>query len=124
MSESTQNTKMAIICNHADAGSVMPTLVMGSSGATLDYQVYLFFTPGGSQALLKGELEKFRGLKGLPDPIELYNDILEFGGRIILCELALGAKDVDPKDLREGVEIMNAPTFFMEAEGANWTLTF
>jgi predicted peroxiredoxin len=124
MTAETTNGKMAVVCNHADAGSVMPTLIMASSGLSLDYEVLLFFCPGGAQALVKGELEKFQGIKGLPDPIKLYNDILELGGRIIFCELALEAKDIKREDLREGVEIMKAPPFLMEAEGATMTLTF
>jgi predicted peroxiredoxin len=124
MSEDTQKSKMVVICNHDDAGSVMPTLIMGSSGATLDYEVKLFFTPGGSKALLKGEIEKFRGMKGLPDPVKLYNDILAMGGEIVLCELALGAKDIDPANVREGVRIMNAPSFLLQADGATMTYTF
>lgn len=124
MTTEMTNGKMAVVCNHADAGSVMPTLIMASSGLSLDYEVLLFFCPGGAQALVKGELEKFQGIKGLPDPIKLYNDIVELGGRIIFCELALEAKDIKKEDLREGVEIMKAPPFLMEAEGATMTLTF
>lgn len=124
MTAEMTNGKMAVVCNHADAGSVMPTLIMASSGLSLDYEVLLFFCPGGAQALVKGELEKFQGIKGLPDPIKLYNDIVELGGRIIFCELALEAKDIKKEDLREGVEIMKAPPFLMEAEGATMTLTF
>jgi peroxiredoxin family protein len=58
--------KMAVLCNHADASGIMPTLIMASSGLSLDYEVLVFFCPGGAQALVKGELEKHRGLKGLP----------------------------------------------------------
>jgi predicted peroxiredoxin len=117
-------TKMAIVCNHTDAGSVMPTLIMAASGLSLDYEVLVFFAPGGAQALVKGELEKFQGLKGLPNPLKLYNDILELGGRIIFCELALEAKDIRREVLREGVEIMKAPPFLMAAEGATMTFAF
>lgn len=124
MATELNGNKMAVVCNHADAGSVMPTLIMASSGLSLDYEVLLFFCPGGAQALVKGELEKFQGLKGLPDPVKLYNDILELGGRIIFCELALEAKEIKREDLREGIEIMKAPPFLMEAEGATMTLTF
>jgi len=124
MTAEMQNGKMAVVCNHADAGSVMPTLIMASSGLSLDYEVLVFFCPGGGQALVNGELEKFRGMKGLPDPVKLYNDILDLGGHIILCELALEAKDIDPNNVRKGVEIMKAPPFLMEAEGATMTLSF
>jgi predicted peroxiredoxin len=88
--------------------------------------VILFFCPGGAQALVKGELEKIRDmkLKGLPDPVELYNTILEEGGQIILCELALENKGIKVEDVREGVEILNAPSFLLEAQGAGMTLTF
>jgi len=81
--------KMVIVCNHSDPAHVMPTLIIGASGVGIGNEVYLFFTPGGSKALLKGELESFGELKGLPNPVELYNTMAEEVGRIILCELAL-----------------------------------
>ena len=37
--------KMVVICNNAQTG-IMPTLIMGSSGVTLDYETILFFCPG------------------------------------------------------------------------------
>ena len=123
---SEQNGKMVVVCNHADAPHVMPTLIMGASGAAIGEEVVLFFCPGGAQALVKGELEKIRDmkLKGLPDPVKLYNDILAEGGHIILCELALENKGIEREDLREGVEIMNAPSFLLEAQGAGLSLVF
>jgi predicted peroxiredoxin len=123
---SEQNGKMVVVCNHADAPHVMPTLIMGASGVGIGEDVILFFCPGGAQALVKGEFEKIRDmkLKGLPDPLELYSTILAEGGKIILCELALENKDIKVEDVREGVEIMNAPSFLLEAQGAGMTLTF
>jgi len=117
---------MVVICNHADAPHVMPTIIMGASGVGIGEKVILFFCPGGAQALVKGELEKIRDmkLKGLPDPVELFDTILEEGGQIILCELALENKGIKVEDVREGVEIMNAPSFLIEAQGAGMTLTF
>jgi predicted peroxiredoxin len=125
MSEATNGkTKMVVVCNNAQTG-IMPTLIMGSSGVTLDYETILFFCPGGSTMLLKGELEKLGTPKGLPNPVNLFNTILEQGGTIILCELALEAKDIKREDLRdERIVIKNAPSFLMDAEGAAMTLTF
>lgn len=118
--------KMVVVCNHADAPHVMPTLIMGASGASLGDEVILFFCPGGAQMLVKGELEKVRDmhLKGLPDPVQLYDDILAEGGRVILCELALENKGIKTEDVREGVEIMNAPSFLLDAQGAGLSLVF
>ncbi len=123
---SEQNSKMVVVCNHADAPHVMPTMIMGASGVSIGEEVMLFFCPGGAQALVKGELEKIRDmkLKGLPDPVQLYNDILAEGGHIILCELALENKGIKKEELREGVEIMNAPSFLLEAQGAGLSLVF
>jgi predicted peroxiredoxin len=120
------NGKMVVVCNHADAPNVMPTLIMGASGASIGEDVMLFFCPGGAPVLVKGELEKIRDmkLKGLPDPVQLYDDILAEGGRVILCELALENKGIDVKDVREGVEIMNAPSFLLDAQGAGLSLVF
>ena len=120
------NDKMVVVCNHADAPHVMPTLIMGASGASLGDDVMLFFCPGGANALVKGELEKIREkkLKGLPDPVQLYDDIIAEGGRVILCELALENKDIAVENVREGVEIMNAPSFLLDAQGAGLSLVF
>jgi predicted peroxiredoxin len=117
-------TPMVVICN-SDTAGVMPTFIMGASGVGIGEDVLLFFCPGGAKVLLKGELEKFQGKKGLPDPVDLFNTILEEGGRIILCELALENKDIKKEDLRDDrIEILNAPSFLLEAEGASLTLTF
>ncbi len=118
------NGKMVVVCN-SDSAGVMPTFIMGASGIGIGDEVLMFFCPGGSQVLLKGELEKFQGKKGLPDPVELFNTILDEGGRIILCELALENKGIKKEDLRdERIEILNAPSFLLDAQGAGLTLTF
>ncbi len=121
MSEETGKT--VIFCNDA-AGGLFPTLIMGSSALSLDDEVLIFFCPAGAPALVKGELEKRQGTKGLPDPVEMFNTILELGGRIVLCELAYEAKDIAPEDVRDGVEVMNAPSFLLEAQGATLSLVF
>ena len=117
--------KMVIICNHADAPHVMPTLIMGASGIGIGDQVILFFAPGGAQALVKGELEKIGTPKGLPNPIELFDTILDQGGEIILCELALENKGIKVEDLRdERIVIKNAPSFLLDAQGAGLSFVF
>lgn len=120
------NGKMVVVCNHADAPHVMPTLIMSASGVGIGDDVILFFCPGGANALVKGELEKIREmhLKGLPDPVKLYEDIVSEGGRVILCELALENKSIKVEDVREGVEVMSAPAFLLEAQGAGLSLVF
>ena len=121
---SENNGPMVIVCN-SDSAGVMPTFIMGASGVGIGEEVIIFFCPGGSQVLVKGELEKFQGKKGLPDPVDLFNTILDEGGNIILCELALKAKGIKVEDLRDiRIEIMSAPSFLLEAQGAGITLTF
>jgi predicted peroxiredoxin len=117
--------KMAVVCNGDTPANIMPTLIFGSSGVALDYEVHLFFCPAGARWLLKGALEELGTPKGLPNPLELFNDILEQGGEIVLCELALENKDIDPKDLRdERILIKKAPPFLMDIDGAGFTFTF
>ena len=124
MADDAQQGKTVIICNHDDPGSIMPTLVMGASAASLGDEVILFFSPGGAKALIKGEIERIGQPKGLPVAIDLFNTIVESDGKIILCELALEAKDIKPEDVRDGVEIMTAPSFLLDAQGAGMTFTF
>ena len=113
-----------VIVNHDDEQSIMAALVMAAAIAATGEQPLVFFQPGGAKALVKGELEKFQGLKGQPDPIDLYDAILVLEGRIILCELGLPIWDIKEEDLREGVEVMMASTFLFEAEGALMTFSY
>ena len=117
--------KMAVVCNGDTPASIMPTLIFSTSGLALDYEVHIFICPAGARWMLTGELEKLGTPKGLPNPVELFNTILDQGGTIILCELALEAKGIKPEDLRdERIVIKNAPSFLMDADGAGLTLTF
>ena len=115
--------KMAITCNSAEPGSIFPTFILGSAACACGNDVVLFFTPGGAPALVKGELEKMKG-KGMPDLMELYEGLTVLGGRIMMCELGFGAKDIKEEDLREGVEIVGATTFLTEIDDATITLSF
>jgi predicted peroxiredoxin len=117
--------KMAVVCNGETGANIMPTLIFSSSGVALDYEVHIFFCPAATKWLLKGELEKFGQPKGLPNPIKLFNDILDQGGEIVLCELALENKGVTAADLRDPrIKIELAPPFLMDVEGATQTYVF
>jgi predicted peroxiredoxin len=117
--------KMVVVCNGDDAKSIMPTLIFASSGLALDHEVHVFFCPAGAKWALKDELEKLGEPKGLPNPVKLFNDILDLCGRVVLCELALESKGIDPKDLRDSrILIEKAPPFLMAAEGATMTFSF
>ena len=117
--------KMVVVCNGDEVKNIMPTLIFASSGLALDYEVHVFFCPAGTKWTLKGEIEKIGTPKGMPNPLKLINDILDLGGRVVLCELALENKGVTPEDLRDHrILIEKAPPFLMAAEGAGMTFTF
>ena len=117
--------KMAIVCNGDTPASIMPTLIFSASGLSIDSEVHVFICPAGARWMLKGELEKLGEPKGLPNPIKLFNDILDLGGEIVLCELALENKGIAPKDLRDPrIKIKKAPPFLMDVEGASQTYVF
>ena len=116
--------KMVVILNHDDEQSVMAALVMGAAIAATGDQVLWFVQPGGARILAKGELEKFQGLKGQPDPLDLFDAIQVLDGRIILCELGLPIWDIPKEDLLDGVEVMMASTFLFEAEGAKMVFSY
>jgi predicted peroxiredoxin len=117
--------KMVVVCNGDTAKNIMPTVIFASSGVSLDYEVHLFFCPAGANWVLKGELEKLGTPKGLPNPVNLFNTILDQGAKVVLCELALENKGIDPKDLRDDrILIQKAPPFLMDAEGAAMTYVF
>ena len=110
--------KIVVVLNHDDPQSVMAALVMSAAVASTGDQVLFFIQPGGAKIVAKGALEKYQGLKGQPDPIDLFDAIQVLDGRVILCELGLPIWDMEPEDVVDGVEVMMASTFLFEAEGA------
>ena len=110
--------KIVVVLNHDDPQSVMAALVMSAAVASTGDQVLLFIQPGGAKIVAKGALENYQGLKGQPDPVDLFDAIQVLDGRIILCELGLPIWDMELEDLVEGIEVMMASTFLFEAEGA------
>ena len=116
--------KIVVICNHADADSVMAALVMSAAIAATGDQPLMFFQPGAAKVLVKGELEKFQGLTGQPDPLDLLNSIQVLDGRIILCELGMPIHEIETEDLIDGVEVMMASTFLFECEDAKLAFSY
>lgn len=115
--------KVAITVNGSAPSNIFPPMILGSSAAANGDDIVIFCTPGGAPTMVKGELEKISG-KGLPDIVSLYNSMRSLGGRILVCELALENKDLKREDFREGVEIVDAPTFLNEIGDAHLTFSF
>lgn len=116
--------KMVVVLNNDDEQNVMAALVMSAAIAATGDQVLLFIQPGGAKILKKGALEKYQGLKGQPDPLDLMESIQVLDGRVILCELGLPIWDMTEEDLIDGVEVMMASTFLFEAEGAAMSFSY
>ena len=116
--------KMVVIMNHDDEQSVMAALVISAAIAATGSEPLIFVQPGAAKILVKGALEKYQGLKGQPDPVDLFDAIQVLDGRFILCELGLPIWDIKEEDLYDDVEIMNASSFMFEAEGALMTFSY
>jgi hypothetical protein len=57
--------------------------------------------------------------------VELFNTILEQGGRVVFCELAIENKGINPGDLRDSrIVIEKVPPFLLHAHGAGMTFVF
>jgi len=115
--------KVAIVCNGAENKSLYPTFILASSADASGDEVVLFFTPGAAPALRKGELEKIKG-KGYPDMAELVEGVTALGGRMLLCELALEAKDMKKEEFRDDIEIVGATSFMVDIDDAQITFSF
>ena len=115
--------KTAIVLNGSENPNVFPTFILGSTAAARGNEVIIFCTPGGAMAMKKGILEEMKG-KGMPDLMSLVESYQALGGKIVVCELALDAKDLKPEDFREGVEIVGATGFIDDIQDATITLCF
>jgi len=117
--------KMAITVNGTEPKNVYPPFILGSSAVASGDEVILFFTPGGSPAMVKGAIERLNDeAKALPDLVELYEGFINLGGRLLVCELAFDVHDFTEKDLIEGTEVVGATQFVVDAKDATLTFSF
>jgi predicted peroxiredoxin len=114
---------MTVVCNSAEPSSLYPTFVLSSSAVALGMKVILFFTPGSASALKKGVMEGIQG-KGMPRLIDLVEAVQQLGARLLLCELALEAKDIKEDELRDGIEIVGATYYVGEIFDADLSFSF
>lgn len=94
-------------------------------GLNPNYEIHVVWCLADANRALNGELEQ-AGLPGaLPNPVELFNTSLDPGGEVVLCELALENKGIDPRDLcDERTKISKTPPFLMQIEEATRTCVF
>jgi len=114
---------LAIVCNGSENTTLYPTFVLASAAAALEYEVTIFFTPAAVPALKPGYLESIEG-KGMPPMKELVSGLTELGGKLVLCELCMGAKDVTVEELREGLVVSGATGFLSDIKDATLTFSF
>ena len=116
-------TKTAIVCTGPEPKHLFPTFIIGSAAAAMGDQVILFFTPAAAPALVRGYLEKVRA-QGMPDMAELVQSLQDLGGRMLVCDLCVGAAGVQAEDLRDGAEIVGVTTFLADTQDATRTFSF
>jgi predicted peroxiredoxin len=113
----------AIVCNGTENKNLFPTFILGSASIALGNETVLFFTPSGAPALKKGFLEEVSG-KGMPEMMEMVNDFMDLGGRIVACELFVDALDMPESELRDGVEVVGGTGFLSDIGDATITFSF
>lgn len=116
-------TQMAITINGTENHNLFPAFIMANSALAWDCEVILFFQPSAAPALRPGVLEGMKS-KGHTDMATLLEDFIELEGKLLLCELALENQDMKPEDIREDVEVVNAPGFVSRTLEANLTYSF
>ncbi len=116
-------TKMAITVSGTEPHNLYPAFILATSALAWDCEVVLFFTPRAAKALRPGYMEGIKR-KGHSDLADLLSDFIELEGKLMLCELALEALDMQPEDFRKEVAIVNAPSFIRETLDATLTYSF
>lgn len=114
----------SFVVNGGEKSNIAPPLILGAAAAGGGDKVVVFFTPGGATHMVKGNLEKLREGKGLPDLVNLYDGMIGLGAKFVVCELALENKGLKKEDLREEVEIEGATSYLNEIKDAKTTFSF
>ncbi len=118
-----EKKKMAIVAGSGSLDKAYAALVIGTTAATLDADVRIFFAFGGLNILHKELNKKIpppQGMEVLPELIKKMNwgtipEMLQMakdaGVRLIACSATLQMLGYKKEDLVDGVEIADADKF-------------
>ncbi|MCR4434018.1 MAG: DsrE/DsrF/DrsH-like family protein [Caldiserica bacterium] len=132
----TEKKRLAIVVSENSLDKAMMPMILGTTGASLDAEVHLFFTFWGLFLLkkdykpkLKGMMAPFTGMmvkqmksKNIPGYSELLEQARELGVKLYACSTSMEIMGVKKEDLIDGVEVLGATAFLKIAFESDVTL--
>jgi len=117
--------KIVIIGTHADENPEKATLpfVMANTALASDVEVVVALQSMAVYLAMK-DYAKHVKAEGFPPLQELMESMLQLGGKLYICGPCIKARNISPKDLIEGITIINAPALVNEMIEADATLNY
>jgi predicted peroxiredoxin len=98
--------------------------VMAVAALASDVEVVIGLQAGGVELAAKGRADSVAA-DGFPPLAKLMSDYRELGGKLLVCNPCLKARNIDPAtDLVENAEVVAAARFVAELTSATNTLSY
>ena len=116
--------KIIIYCGSDDPERAYPPFFIASAAVAMEMEVIMFFCMSGLNIIRKGGAEKIV-LPGVPKPLQEYVKIVqEGGGKLFICSPGLPVVGMAVEDAIDGAEVVGAASFIMDAQEADFVLSF
>lgn len=118
--------KLVFMVTHGPADAELATIpfVMAAAALASDVEVVMGFQGDGVELGHTGVAETVNA-EHFPPLAKLLADVLELGGKLLLCSPCLKSRGIAiPDDLIEGTEVVAAGRFIAEITSAHSTLVY
>jgi predicted peroxiredoxin len=117
--------KMVIIATHGDEHPELATIpfVMANAALASDTDVSVILQSSGVNLALKGYTKHIRA-EAFPPLTELMKNLLDMGGKLLVCAPCIKTRGITEDELVEGAKIIAAGTVIAETTSADATLTY
>jgi predicted peroxiredoxin len=97
--------------------------VMAGAALASDVEVVLGFQADGVELVRKGGADAVEA-PGFPPLKKLMDDVLELGGKLLVCGPCLKSREIAAEDLVDGAEVVAAGRFVAEITSATNSLVY
>jgi predicted peroxiredoxin len=117
--------KLVFMVLHGPSHPEHATIPFVMAGAALasDVEVVLGFQADGVELVRKGGADGVEA-PGFPPLAKLMNDVLELGGKLLVCGPCIKSREISADDLVEGAEVVAAGRFVAEITSATNSLVY
>ena len=124
MTEKTEKIMYLATCGGDNPEKACIPFVLATAALAMDIEATIVLQSNGVYLLKEGYRKNMLPGGGFPDINKLFNDFLEYGGKLFVCGPCIKERNIDPSELPENAKIGAAAQVNIMAIEADAVLVF